>query len=193
MLRGFMFDITGQKEIAQELEARASYDFLTQIPNRRFAVELLDIALKVGQRKNFHVAVLYIDTDNFKDVNDTYGHPAGDALLIEMARRITSCIRASDHAGRMGGDEFIVTLTAIADADAALACARNISRRLSEPFVFEGHVIPTACSIGISIFPENGRCSEVLIKNADEAMYAAKKIGSGKICLFQADAPMQAG
>ena len=128
-------------------------------------------------RASLSMALMFIDLDRFKEVNDTLGHDAGDALLVEAARRITECVRESDTVARLGGDEFTVILSRITDVGHIEKVAQSIIRKLSEPFVVDGQMINSSASIGITVYPSDGVEADQLIKNADQAMYSAKSKG----------------
>ena len=127
---------------------------------------------------------MYVDIDQFKKVNDSLGHDAGDALLRETANRLLSCIRATDTASRVGGDEFVVLLYDVENCDAARHIAENILNELNKDIPFSGHILKTSASIGISIYPEHGQDSDTLQKHADIAMYIAKSSGRNQARLF---------
>ena len=159
----------------------ARHDVLTDLPNRQLLDDRLQTALSIARRNKGRLAVLYIDLDKFKLVNDTLGHLTGDLLLIEVAQRITNCLRESDTVGRMGGDEFLVLLNDILSPDDALIVAEKIRAALNRPFYVAGHKLQIGSSIGIATYPEHGDEKQQLIRHADEAMYGAKKSGGNRL------------
>ncbi len=164
----------------------ANYDSLTQLPNRTLFVERLSHALSRGRRDNSRVAVLFVDLDHFKKVNDTLGHTAGDKLLQEAARRLTACMRETDTVARFGGDEFTVILPDLQDAHNTKLVARKILECLAEPFVIDGAEIFVTGTLGITVFPDDGEDTETLLKNADTAMYKGKGEGRNTFRFFTA-------
>src|SRR5437899_2563950 len=144
----------------------------------------LEQDLKLAQRGNHAVALLFIDLDRFKEVNDTLGHAAGDTLLIEAARRISDCVRQSDTVARLGGDEFMVILAQLHDTDHVEVVAKNILTRLLEPFQLEQGSSYVSASIGITVFPNDAGDADSLLKNADQAMYVAKSQGRNRFSYF---------
>ncbi len=175
-----------RKQTETWLRHIAQHDVLTHLPNRKLFDDRLQIALARGDRDR--LALLYIDLDHFKRVNDTLGHSVGDRLLHEVAQRIIGCVRESDTVGRMGGDEFIVLLSAIKLVQHAVRVGEKIRAALQQPFVFDGHSLCITGSIGIAVHPEHGDEGQHLIREADHAMYGAKKQG-GNRCVM-ADAPI---
>jgi diguanylate cyclase (GGDEF)-like protein len=168
-----------------ELTKLASHDVLTGLPNRKLVSELLERALAAARRDKVHVGLMFIDLDEFKPVNDKYGHAVGDLLLIEAAKRIHGCIRDSDTVSRIGGDEFIILLPVIDAVQDACGVAEKIRQALNLPFEIKNKLLNITSSIGIAIYPEHGRDENTLLKNADDAMYDAKKNGRNRVKLFQ--------
>ena len=178
-------DITEKKEKDDLIHWQANYDPLTHLPNRRLFHDRLGQAIKMAHRTDFPVALLFIDLDHFKEINDTLGHAVGDALLIEAAKRIGGCLREADTVSRLGGDEFTVILPEIGDKNQAKSIAQRVVAELFRPFFFENdandHHI--SASIGIAIFPEDASTPESLMICADNAMYSAKSNGRNRyIC-----------
>jgi diguanylate cyclase (GGDEF)-like protein len=169
--------IVRRKQHQMELYHLANYDKLTNLPNRSLFLDRLDQSLKQSNRYKRKFALLFIDLDGFKSVNDTLGHNAGDKLLIKVAERLIGCVRGSDTVARLGGDEFTVLFTTITSSKNAKMGARKIIETLSVPFNIEGHDTQIGASIGVSIYPDNGDNTELLLKKADDAMYLAKKEG----------------
>jgi diguanylate cyclase (GGDEF)-like protein len=172
------------QESEEQLKRLAFYDTLTGLANRALFDDRLHMAIAQARRQRKAIAVLFVDLDRFKHVNDTLGHDAGDRLLVEVARRIGACARDSDTVGRMGGDEFMVLLTQLdAEADAARA-AERIIEAVSRPVLLEERSVLVGASVGISFFPHDGEDAITLQKHADVAMYAAKQAGRGRYRAF---------
>jgi diguanylate cyclase (GGDEF)-like protein/PAS domain S-box-containing protein len=185
-------DITDHKLAEERVQFLAYYDALTELPNRILLQDRLAKALAGARRQKDKVALLFIDLDRFKDINDSLGHSVGDLLLQQVAERLKRGARELDTVARLGGDEFLVVLTAVKDvADAAVAADR-IVKSLTTGFVARGHPIRISCSLGISIFPEHGADGETLIKAADAAMYCAKENGRNNFRFFTEDMNAQA-
>lgn len=169
------------------IQSLAYYDDLTGLPNRTLLFERLHQALVNARRNKRAVAVLFLDLDRFKPVNDTLGHSVGDLLLKEVAGRLQGCVRESDTVARLGGDEFVVVLTNLNDAGEVALVAQKILDTLRPPVQIEGHEVVVTASIGISLFPDDGDEDEVLIRNADMAMYWAKDLGRNKYHFHESD------
>jgi len=169
----------------EQLYQQAHFDSLTGLPNRLLLRDRLTQEVARCQREAGSFALLFTDLDHFKDVNDTLGHTSGDAVLREAARRISLCIRESDTVSRLGGDEFNVILTQIQHPQDAGRIAEHIVKSLSEPFVIDGQSSFLSASIGIALYPEDGKSAEALIKNADTAMYRAKSGGRAQAVYFE--------
>lgn len=177
-------DIAERKNAEKQIYRLAYYDMLTSLPNRAMLYTLLKQAMSEAHRNQLHGAVLFIDLDRFKQVNDSLGHEAGDLLLKEIAHRLKSCVREEDVVSRIGGDEFVVALFDIAQREHAAIVAEKILERLSHPVVVNGHELLAAASIGISVYPDDGEDAETLIKCADIAMYRAKQSGGAEQYVF---------
>ena len=180
-------DITKKKADEAQLEFLAYYDALTGLPNRTLLADRLENALGEAKRKNAKVAVLFLDLDRFKIINDSLGHSIGDQLLKVVAKRLNGCIRHHDTVSRAGGDEFIVVLSDVKETADAAAIAGRILGALKARFVIAGHSLSTSCSMGISVFPEDGTDSETLIRYADQAMYSAKESGRNTFRFFTSE------
>lgn len=177
---GTSIDISRMKHAQSELERLAHHDGLTDLPNRLLVVSRLDHAIEGAKRHGGMGAVLFIDLDGFKRVNDTFGHKAGDELLIAVGKRIKARLREFDTVGRLGGDEFLIVLDEIANPDAAATVAAEVIRQLCRPFALSGRVeARIGASVGIAIFPQDGTRSAQLIERADRALYDAKTAGRG--------------
>ena len=162
-----------------KLEKYANYDTLTGLPNRRFFFERLKKMVEESERISCQSAILYIDLDAFKDVNDTYGHEVGDSVLITVGNTLLKCIQKTDFAARLGGDEFAVLIHDIEDVPAVEHLAKKIHKALQENMSIDTVECKINSSIGIAVYPEDGKDSETLIRHADSAMYAIKKNGKG--------------
>lgn len=184
LYEGTLEDITDRKVAETRAQFLAYYDALTGLPNRTLLEDRLGKALAGSRRRKDKVALLFLDLDGFKVINDSFGHSCGDLLLRKVADHLKSQAREQDTVARIGGDEFVVVLTGVKDVmDAAVAAERIMDAMIAE-MVIEGHSLNVSCSMGISIFPEHGADSETLIKNADAAMYSAKESGRNAFQFF---------
>ncbi|WP_310460726.1 EAL domain-containing protein [Sphaerotilus sp.] len=172
-------DITAKKEVEARLQQLAHVDSLTGLPNRLMVLSRMEHALAAARRQHHKVAVLYIDLDNFKNVNDSLGHNAGDQLLVGVARRLAQRTRREDTLARLGGDEFILLLETLREGEDAAAVAQELLQLLSSPFDVGPSEVYVQASIGISLYPEDGTEVEELLRDADTAMYQAKRAGRG--------------
>ena len=179
-------DISQRKATEKQLEYQAYYDALTGLPNRLLFRDRVVTAIAQGMRNRRAPAVMYLDLDHFKLVNDGLGHSIGDKLLAQVAERLQAAVRASDTISRLGGDEFTLLLNDVQSSDAVASVARKILQSLAPPFRVEGHELFVTASIGISIFPNDGSDVETLMKSADSAMYRAKELGRNQAQLFTA-------
>jgi len=180
-------DITDHKVAEERVQFLAYYDALTGLPNRTLLQDRLAKALAGARRRKDKVALLFLDLDRFKIINDSLGHSVGDLLLQEIAERLKKWARELDTVARLGGDEFLVVLTSVKDvADAAVAADRVV-KSMTAGFVVQGHPLSISCSLGVSIFPEHGADGDTLIKNADAAMYCAKENGRNNFRFFTDD------
>ncbi|MBI5923446.1 MAG: EAL domain-containing protein [Betaproteobacteria bacterium] len=170
----------------ERLNYLAYYDVLTGLPNRSLLYDRLNQAVSLARRNASLLAVLFVDLDNFKTVNDTLGHTAGDALLAEVSRRLASCLRDTDTVGRLGGDEFGILLPEIGNNEAAALVARKVINSCQIPYLIEGHELFISASIGITLFPDDAGDADTLIRNADTAMYRAKDLGRNTYQFFTA-------
>jgi diguanylate cyclase (GGDEF)-like protein/PAS domain S-box-containing protein len=177
-------DITEKKETEALIWQQANFDTLTQLPNRRMFLDRLQHDILKSRRNGTRIAILFIDLDHFKEVNDTLGHHQGDVLLVEAARRIGACVRQSDTVSRLGGDEFTVILPELAEVDRVEDIAQHIIDSLRMPFQLGQEQAFVSASIGITIYPDDAGNMEDLLKHADQAMYAAKGAGRNRFSYF---------
>ena len=177
-------DISIRKRYEQQLLRQANYDILTGLPNRMLALDRLKLALAQARRESTLVGVMFLDLDNFKHINDTLGHDAGDNLLIEAARRISSCLRGTSTVARLGGDEFLVILPGLTGPEASSQVAERILKTFSPPYILNGQEVFVTTSIGIAIFPTDSDNSGTLLQHADAAMYQAKHKGKSSFAHF---------
>ena len=170
-------DITDRKAAEQQIEYQAYHDALTGLANRRLFQEHLSLALALAQRREKQVAVLFLDLDHFKDVNDSLGHTVGDALLQQVSHRLKNVVREGDTVARVGGDEFTIVLQELSHPQDAAIVAQKVLRTIAAPMAISGHRLYVTASIGITLFPDDGEDAETLLRNADAAMYRAKAEG----------------
>lgn len=181
---GFIHDITDRKKAEELIWKQANYDPLTGLPNRRMSHDRLVQETQKTHRSKLPLALLFIDLDKFKEVNDTLGHDVGDILLVEAAHRIGGCVRETDTVARLGGDEFTVILMELDDIRRVDMLAQNILHALAEPFQLGSEVVHLSASIGITLYPNDTTEAGELLKNADQAMYAAKNAGGNRFSYF---------
>jgi diguanylate cyclase (GGDEF)-like protein len=174
----------GEQERLAEMTHQAFHDSLTELPNRALFTDRLAHALERTNRRPAAVAVLFLDLDDFKPINDNFGHEAGDRLLTAVAQRITACVRPEDTVARLGGDEFTVLLEDIADVRYAIAVAERIEASLRDPFLVNGHEATVTASVGIAVSTGRAATPEDLIRHSDEAMYLAKRKGRARLEVF---------
>lgn len=177
-------DITERRQIEEKVWYQANYDFLTGLPNRNMLQDRLSQIIKRYKRNGAEFALLLIDLDEFKEVNDRLGHDQGDILLVEAAKRIKGCMRDSDTVARLGGDEFVIILGKISSKAGVRMVAKNINQVLEEKFILGGESAQVSASIGITLFPHDGDENIALIRNADQAMYESKRQGRNQYQFF---------
>lgn len=180
----FIRDITSKKESEELIWKQANFDTLTGLPNRHMFHDRMVQEIKKADRTELEIALLFIDLDKFKEVNDTLGHTMGDILLQEAARRIGGCVRETDTVARLGGDEFTVILAEIGDTGSVERVAENIRQSLAKPFLLKNEMVYISTSIGITLYPNDATNVDDLLKNADQAMYAAKNEGRNRFRYF---------
>ena len=182
--RGTGTDITDRRQAAQKIEFLAYHDALTGLPNRLLLEDRVQQAIAMADRNETRLALVFLDLDNFKNINDSLGHAAGDALLREVSARLKRCVRDTDTISRQGGDEFVLVLRDLSGAEACLPALTKIMETLQEPYFSEGSELSTSASLGVAIYPQDGNNFEVLRKKADMAMYRAKEAGRNTYRFF---------
>jgi diguanylate cyclase (GGDEF)-like protein len=176
----FTRDITDRKRAEESLKQLAYYDPLTRLPNRMLLEDRFAMALAQAKRAGQMLAVMSLDLDGFKAINDRLGHAAGDALLQHVADRLSSAIRESDSLGRWGGDEFTLIVSPVGDPEEAAGIAKRLVSALKAPLIMDGHRLRVTPSIGIALYPDDGDDLKTLLRAADSAMYRAKSAGRGR-------------
>ena len=162
---------------SREMETLALYDTLTGLPNRRLLMDRLSLSIAHAHRNRSTMAVLFLDLDKFKQVNDSLGHDAGDMLLNQVAARLIATVRQEDTVARLGGDEFVIALWELTQADDVAMLASKVVHDLSKPYLIQGHDVHISASVGVGIYPVHGEDGETLMKRADMSMYEAKHMG----------------
>ena len=180
---GTATDITGHKEAEKLAEHMAYYDHLTGLPNRRVLQKKVNEVIEHSEKENETFAIMFIDLDRFKNINDSMGHSIGDQLLILVGERLRHCVRKGDVVARLGGDEYVILLPS-APTHITEAVASRIVEEMSKPFIIHNHEVFVSSSIGISLFPENGNDYDTLMTNADSAMYLVKDNGKNNFQFF---------
>ncbi|MCB1980224.1 MAG: EAL domain-containing protein [Burkholderiaceae bacterium] len=188
----FAQDITERKESAARIEFLAHHDPLTGLPNRVLFRDRFELARAWTERSNHKLALLYLDLDHFKQINDTLGHPVGDLLLKQVAQRLAGTLRDTDTISRQGGDEFLIALTDVQDVEGVGRIASKITEALAHPFDIEGHQLAVTLSIGIALCPDDGADFDTLLQRADTAMYRAKESGRNTYCFYTSEMNAQA-
>ena len=178
-------DVSAARAMADQITHSAEHDFLTGLPNRMLLNDRVNQAIALAPRHHKRVAVLFLDLDGFKHINDSLGHPTGDKLLQSIAKRLVECVRASDTVSRQGGDEFVVLLSEVERSEDTAITARRMLQAVAEAHSIDHHDLHVTTSIGVSVFPDDGLDAETLIKNADTAMYQAKENGRQSYKFFK--------
>ena len=180
-------DITESKQNEENLKHQAYFDSLTEIPNRTLFLDRSEIALNQAKRSKEGMAIIFIDLDEFKELNDTLGHDAGDVMLKKVSKRFINCARKSDTVSRRGGDEFTILMPRISNIKDAVKLAERILDSNKSAIAIKDKMVFPKTSIGISIYPQDGDSVETLINNADKAMYSAKKSGKNQYSIFNSN------
>ena len=188
---GLFSDITEKKKDEERVRSLAYFDPLTHLPNRRLLLDRLSLAIATAHRHHHQMAVMFLDLDLFKRINDTLGHDVGDQVLIEVAGRLQACLREGDTVARLGGDEFVVLMPELDDPSDAARLAERIILSIKQPLLLAGRELQVTTSLGIAIYPVDGPDAEALLKCADTAMYQAKEIGRNRYQLHSATASKQ--
>jgi diguanylate cyclase (GGDEF)-like protein len=178
-------DVTVARKFAQQMIYAAEHDFLTDLPNRVLFNDRVNQAIASALRYGKLVAVLFLDLDEFKQINDSMGHSVGDKLLQSVAKRLVGCVRGSDTVSRQGGDEFVVLLSNVERSDEPAIIATRMLEALAEAHVIDHHELHVITSIGVAVYPDDGLDAATLLKNADTAMYQAKTNGGQSYQLFR--------
>ena len=172
------------EQTTSQMTHMAEHDFLTGLPNRMLLTDRLAQAISLALRHGKKVALMYLDLDHFKHINDSLGHEVGDKLLQSAAKRLQACVRFSDTVSRQGGDEFVVLLAEVEEVQGAVLIAEKLIEAMTEPHIIGDHRLHVTLSIGISLYPDDGKDVEAMIRNADTAMYHAKKSGRNNYQVF---------
>lgn len=180
-------DITQRLQDEEHIRHQANYDSLTELPNRSLFLDRLGSAVLEAQRQEKCVAILFVDLDRFKPVNDSLGHQAGDEILRQVARRLTDLVRGNDTVARLSGDEFVLILNGLAERKGAASMAERVNQALAEAFEVNGQEVFIGSSVGISVYPQDAEDTSTLLRNADMAMYRAKQAGRGTYRFFTAE------
>jgi diguanylate cyclase (GGDEF)-like protein/PAS domain S-box-containing protein len=178
-------DVSATREMALQMTHSAEHDFLTGLPNRMLLNDRISQAIALAPRHKRQVAVLFLDLDGFKHINDSLGHLIGDKVLQSVAKRLADCVRASDTVSRRGGDEFVVLLSEVHQLEDAAVTARRMLQAVAEPHSIGQRELYVTTSMGVSVYPDDGLDAETLIKNADTAMYQAKESGRQSYRFFK--------
>lgn len=181
-------DITERVKVEKQMRRLAHFDELTGLPNRTALESHLQQSIQKAREEGGFFALMFLDLDKFKPVNDTYGHHVGDELLRHVAKRLKNCLRSNDVVGRMGGDEFVVITAPLQNEDDAKAVAGKIVGVLNDAFQVEGHYVEIGVSVGIALYPKSGKTAEVLLEQADSAMYAVKTSGRNNVAVASSEA-----
>ncbi len=184
---GTVEDITERKNYERLIEYQATHDALTGLPNRTLMADRLQQCISFAERYGNKLAVAFVDLDHFKLINDSMGHQAGDQLLVTMAQRLTACVRDSDTVVRLGGDEFVLLLTSLQKVEDISQSMQRVLAAVAQPCAIQGREFVTSCSIGISLYPDDGREANTLLKHADSAMFKAKQSGRNNFQFFTSE------
>jgi diguanylate cyclase (GGDEF)-like protein/PAS domain S-box-containing protein len=185
-------DVSAERALSLQMTHFAQHDFLTKLPNRMLLNDRLSYSISLARRHNSRIAVIFLDLDGFKSINDSLGHAIGDKLLQSVSKRLLAGVRGSDTVSRQGGDEFVILLSEMTSPETSAVSAKKLLLSVSAPHFIEGHDLHIDGSIGISVYPEDGGDAETLIKHADIAMYHAKENGRNSFQFFKTDMNVQA-
>lgn len=185
-------DVTAARALASNMAYLAHHDALTQLPNRVLLDDRIEHAISLAERRGSSLAVLFLDLDNFKNINDSLGHAVGDSLLQSVAQRLSACVRHSDTVSRSGGDEFILLLTECRNTQDAALTAQKLLISVADTYQIDQHNLQVTSSVGISVYPDDAITAQALIKNADTAMYRAKQAGRNNFQFFRHDMNIRA-
>lgn len=188
----FVIDRREAQEATRLIQHQATHDALTGLANRWLFKQYLDQELSLSRIGSKHLALLVLDLDGFKSVNDSYGHAVGDKLLVDVAHELSAAVRGSDVVARIGGDEFVILLRSVEKLGDAVFIADKLVAALSRERDIEGHPVRTGCSIGVSMYPDHSQDADTLLRCADLAMYHAKEKGKGRSCVFDPQMPAAA-
>jgi diguanylate cyclase (GGDEF)-like protein len=186
-------DVSATRALEEELTYSSQHDFLTGLPNRKLLNDRVSQAISLARRQRCHAAVLFLDLDGFKHINDSLGHLIGDKVLKSVAKRLLDCVRSPDTVIRHGGDEFVVVLQELKRPEDAVFTVARMLKTVADLHTIDQHEIYVTTSIGVSVYPGDGPDAETLIRNADTAMYHAKKNGSQNYRFFRPDMIVEAG
>lgn len=181
---GIARDITDDKDNEARLKHQANHDSLTGLPNRALLLDRIEHAIDHAHRNHSQLAIMFVDLDRFKSINDTFGHEAGDTLLVDVAGRLKACVRRDDTVARLGGDEFIIVLENLSHEEAVIKVAQKVLEEMESPFEISGRQLFITASVGISLFPRDGVDGKALLKRADDALYRAKDNGRKRIQFY---------
>jgi diguanylate cyclase (GGDEF)-like protein/PAS domain S-box-containing protein len=184
---GTVEDVTERRSYQRQLEQQASRDVLTGLPNRSLLQRRLEQSISRAHRAHEQFALLFVDLDNFKIINDSLGHAAGDQLIIEMGERLRACVRDFDTVARYGGDEFVLIIEGYSSEEDSVATLKRIQRSVARPFALVGHSLQVSCSIGVALYPAHGQDHDTLLRHADAAMYEAKGARKGSYRFYSAN------
>ena len=185
-------DVSATRTLEKELTHSAQHDFLTGLPNRMLLKDRVGQAISLARRHRCHAAVLFLDLDGFKHINDSLGHLIGDRLLQSVAKRLLDCVRSPDSVIRQGGDEFIVVIQELKHLEDAVTTVARLLKTVADVHSIDQHEISITSSVGVSVYPGDGQDPETLVRNADTAMYQAKKSGSHNYRFFRPEMAVEA-
>jgi diguanylate cyclase (GGDEF)-like protein len=183
-IQGLSRDVTERKQAQQQLENLANFDALTGLPNRVLLADRMQLEMSRAKRHNHLLAVCFLDLDDFKPINDRYGHATGDQLLVQVACRLKQAIREGDTVARLGGDEFVMLLTDLSQSGEIEPMLQRVLDDVAAPYVIDGIDMHVSASIGVTLYPDDGDDPDILLRYADQAMYHAKQAGRNRFQKF---------